>query len=523
MEQITSDYVVVGSGPAGAAIAELLSEDRGNSVVLLEAGDNNDEDQQITDSTFAPVLQNLFFPQYFWQGEGVPQDDLNNRTFRWTGGRLLGGSSSVNRQLYVRPTPAVIRRWQALLGPIWSVEEVIERFRRLERYNGRTDNPGARGFRGHLDVRQAPAVPTPTAVKLVRAIEQATGFQEVQDYNNPDTPIGPFTRNQYTQKPNGTRESASTAFLSHDVVDECGHGVRGRRLTVLTNSTVLRIVFDGRTACGVEFLWEGQRYFARARRKTIISAGIKSPHLLMVSGIGPGDELEEAGIDVVLDNPNVGQHLANHSIIPAVFSVNPDDPPVPPGDPNAHLVAGAFLPDPMRGSDPTLREVQIEPFFSGGSLIVGISPVQPRSRGSVRIQNGDPLKIELGDEGFLDDPEDLRILKDTFEIYIRTIATKLNAIDPKYQLLSPAPEVIDDEVRLESFIRQNLTLTFHEQSTLRMARSAAQGVVNARGEVFGVEDLIVADNSIIPFTVDGNTSAPSYLIGLTIAGLLLRH
>lgn len=523
MNNLVYDYIVIGTGPAGAAAAKTLSDDRRNSVLLLEAGENNDEDEPIRNSTFAPVLQNLFFPQYFWQGEGTPQEELNNRTFRWTTGRLLGGASSVNRQLYVRPTPAVFRRWQNLLGPLWSPRAVIRRFRRLEKYNGMTDNPEARGFRGRLDVRQAPADPTPTAQKLVLAIQLATGFPEILDYNNPETPIGPFTRNQYTQQPDGTRESSSTAFLSRDVVDEDGNGVNGRRLRVLTKSTAKRIIFNGKTAKGVEFLKEGECFEAYARKKVIVSAGIKSPKLLMLSGIGPDDELRAEGIPVVFNNPNVGKHMANHSIITAVFSANPNDPPVPPGDPNAHLTAGAFLPDPAPGTDQTLREIQLEPFFSNNTLIVGISPVHPKSRGTVRIQSDDPLKIELGDEEFLDNPDDLELLKNTFKIYIQNIALQLNLIDPQYQLLSPTLDIINNDVQLENFIRQNLTLTFHEQSTLRMARSAADGVVNFRGEVFGVENLVVADNSIIPFVVDGNTSAPAYLIGLTIAEQLLKE
>ena len=190
MDNCIYDYIVIGSGPAGATIAKTLSDNKKNSVLLLEAGENNDNDVAIRNSTFAPVLQNLFFPQYFWQGEGVPQEELNNRTFRWTGGRLLGGGSSVNRQLYVRPTNAVIRKWERLLGPLWAPKRVIGRFKELENYNGMTDNPKARGFNGRLDVRQAPVHPTAMAEKLALAIEQATGFKEILDYNNPKTPIG---------------------------------------------------------------------------------------------------------------------------------------------------------------------------------------------------------------------------------------------------------------------------------------------------------------------------------------------
>ncbi|NRT71886.1 GMC family oxidoreductase N-terminal domain-containing protein [Clostridium beijerinckii] len=518
MSNLEYDYIVIGAGTAGATIAKTLSDNRRNSVLLLEAGENDDEDEPIRNSTFAPVLQNLFFPEYFWQGEGVPQEELNNRTFRWTGGRLLGGSSSVNRQLYVRPTPAIFEKWQQLLGPLWSPQEAVRGFKELEKYNGITDNPAARGFNGRLDVRQAPVDPTQTAEDIVLAIEQATGFHRIIDYNNPNTPIGPFVKNQYTQKPNGTRESSSTAFLSRDIINEAGFGVNGRKLRLLTKSTALRIIFCNKIATGVRFLKEGKSYEAYARKKVIVSTGIKSPKLLMLSGIGPADELRSVGIPVIVDNPNVGHHLANHSIIAAVFSINP--PPPPPVDPNAHLIAGAFLPNPI-GINPTLREIQLEPFLSNSNtLVIGISPIQPKSRGSINIQANDPLKIELGDEEFLDNPADMELLKNAFRIYIQNIAKALN---PKYTLISPTLDIINNDTSLENFIRQNLSLTFHEESTLRMAPSKALGVVNFRGEVFGVRNLVVADNSIIPFTVDGNTSAIAYLIGLKIAQQLLEE
>ena len=115
------DYIVVGTGPAGATIAKTLSDNRRNSVLLLEAGENNDQDLPIRDAAFASaILVNQFFPQYFWQGQGVPQKNVDNRVFDWTCGRLLGGGSSVNYEQYVRPTPELMTKWEKLLGPLWS-------------------------------------------------------------------------------------------------------------------------------------------------------------------------------------------------------------------------------------------------------------------------------------------------------------------------------------------------------------------------------------------------------------------
>lgn len=157
------------------------------------------------------------------------------------------------------------------------------------------------------------------------------------------------------------------------------------------------------------------------------------------------------------------------------------------------------------------------------ALFIFIIYLHPKSRGSIKIQNNDPLKIVLADEGFLADAEDLAVIKDIYKTYIKGIAGRLSAIDPAYQLISPSLDIIDDDVRLEEFIKDDFALNSHQQSALRMAPSSRWGVVDRYGSVFGVNNLIVADDSIIPFTVDSNTSAPAFLIGYTIAKHLLKE
>ena len=522
-QKLTFDYIVVGAGPAGAVIAKTLSDDQKTSVLVLEAGGNYDQDKPIRDSTFAPELEEEFFPQYFWQGEGVPQKGLNGRTLEWTTGRLLGGGTSINGEQYVRPTSAVLKQWEKVAGPVWSPSRAVRRFKILEKYNGRTTNAAARGFHGRLDVRQAPVRPTAMARKLVSAIEQATGFREIADYNNPKTPLGPFTRWQLTQNPSGRRESSSTAFLSSDVITRSGRGVNGRKLRLISNSTVLRVLFSGKRARGIEFLREGKCIKAYARKKVIISAGINSPQLLMLSGIGPANLLKRAGIPVVFNNPNVGKSLRNHTLNFAVFAANPNDRGLPPNDPSALYVGGAFLPDPS-GKNPRRRAVQLFGVSSvKGRLTLGIIYLRPKSRGTIKIQNKDPLKIVLADEALLKNRDDLEAVKSIYKVYVKNIAARLSAIDPSYRLISPTMETINNDAKLEAYIKENFAHNHHQQSFLRMAPLRKGGVVDGRGNVHGVRGLVVADASIIPFTVDGNTSAPAYLIGYTIARQIQLH
>lgn len=522
-KSLSFDYIVVGSGPAGAVIAKTLADNKRSSVLLLEAGENKDNDIPIRDSAFALELEEEFFPNYFWQGEGVPQQNLDGRSFEWTTGRLSGGGSSINGEQYVRPTAAVLREWERLNGPLWSPRRALQRFKRLETYNGKTNNRNAHGYHGKINIRQAPANPTRMADKLTSAIERATGFTRILDYNDPKTPMGPFTRWQLYQQPDGRRESSSTAFLRSGIAPSAMIGSGDRKLRIFYKTTVLRVLFHGKCAVGAEFLKEGRRVRAYAKKKVILSAGINSPQLLMLSGIGPAADLKKAGIRVISDNPNVGKRLRNHTLNFATFTTNPEDRPLPRSDPDALYTGGAFLPDPTPGENPARRGVQLVGLGSDDSLTLAIIYLRPKSRGSIRIQSKDPLQIVLANEGFLDDPRDLETIKLIYRTYILDIASELSAIDGAYRLISPTIETIHDDAKLEEFIKQTFEHNHHQQGFLRMAPFKKGGVTDSRGRVHGVANLIVADASLVPFTVDGNTSAAAYLIGYTIAKQIRAH
>lgn len=519
----TYDFIVVGTGPAGSVVTKRLSDN--NSVLTLEAGGNFSNNKLIRDSQFAiPILLfQDFAPQFYIPGHGTPQKGAAGRTFPWTGGRLLGGGSSVNNQQYVRPSATVMSEWERLMGPIWSPPEETRRFRELENYNGRTTNPSARGRHGRLHIRQTQAPPTDMTRKITEAMSLASGFPEILDYNDPNTPLGPFTSYQLYQRPNGIRDSGDSAFLSSDVMTPDGQGVNGRRLEISFRSTVTRVLFEQNRAIGVEYLKDGKSMRAYARKKVVLSAGITSVPILMHSGIGPAKVLRKYNIPTVFDNPNVGRHYADHPAVAAIFTTNPNDHPHPLNDPNSLYQGGAFLPDPTPGSDRNRRGIQMFAQAGSGNVVaIGGILLQPKSRGDAIIQDNDPLKIPLMDQGYLTDPADLETFKNTYKVYIKGIAEQLAAIDPSYQLTSPSMDIINDDAKLEQYIKDNLAHGFHPQSMNRMSPSPDSGVVNAKGHVHGVKNLVIADDTIIPFTVDGNTSAPAFFIGSTIAEQLLK-
>lgn len=517
-----ADYVVVGMGAAGAGVAKLLSDNHDVSVIGIEAGKNQDDDAPITDSTKAFDLEPSYYATYFFQQEQQPEA-FNGEQYHYTTGFLWGGGSSINGEQYVQGTNKNYQRWEDLLGSRWSVKKIREAFHDLEDYNGRTNNPKARGTQGAVDIRQAPKKSTTMARKFVDAIAASTNFPEILDYNDPETPIGPFTRWQLYQQPNGSRESSSTAYLD-GIVSKGGQPFGKRNLIILSRSSVNRVLFDkNQKAIGVQFEKEGKIGKVFAKKKVILCTGIFSPKLLLLSGIGPRELLKSKGIPLVYHNPNVGENLVNHPIISAVFTANPDDVGVPDDDLNALYVGGAFLPNAKLDSDPSQRDIQLIGIsFEPGTFIVSALLINPKSRGHVKIQSNDCLKPLLATDAILDNADDLESFKDIFRVYIANLATKLGAIDPQYQLIVPTLDVINDDDLLTDYIKDNVDVAHHWMGSCRMAPKNEGGVVDEFGHVYGVKDLVIADDSIAPFPNDGNTSAPAFMIGRMIALQLIQ-
>lgn len=540
----TADYVIVGVGTAGGLLARQLSNDNETSVIALHSGENLTNNPLIkysknaiftvlatllgnpTFTQFPPSVQKQLqkfmgafsiLPALYERGETIPQPNADDRNLLWVLSLPEGGASSINAGAWVRGTNQLYAQWAPLAGPHWSVTRILKTFKQLEHYHGKSTDSDIRGHNGPLSVQQV-KYPSKFAKQFSRAVIKGTGFPFVLDYNDPNTPIGVSPQFQYTKRGHRGkyRVSSATAFLNKHIMTPEGFGVHDRKLRVLFNSFALRAIWEGNKAVGVEFIQNGVTKKVFANKGVIICAGLRSSTFLLQSGVGPQSLLQSLNIPVIFDNPNVGQGLADQPGIALLFTANPKDAPK---TPNNLFEQISFLPAP--GGDPTIRQVR----FATANPIPGIGLavldlVQPKSRGSITINSSNPQDPPVIDFGFLSNPDDLTLYQAAFTTYIKAINAALQSIDPLYQLIYPDPAIIDDPLLLTSFIQNAITSNMSFQSHCRMAPLSQGGVVDGTGHVYGVEQLIVADDSVVPQCMDGATMASAYLIAANIARLL---
>lgn len=564
-----ADYIIVGAGTAGATIAKMLSDNKSNSVIVLHNGKNLSQNPDIkyTKNAIFTVISTLFGPPLSQTGDTTPQPNVDDNELNWVMGLPEGGTSAINAGAWARGTDQVYSQWESFGGPEWSTTIIENLYRSLENYVGITSDPSTRGVGGPLNIRQVP-IPTPFSVKFTDAISVATGVPIVIDYNDPNTPIGASTRLQYTQSgANGRlRLSSANAFLNNKVVTSSGKGVNGRKLIVKTQSTALRTIWKGNKAIGVEYFQDGKIKKAYANKGVIVCAGLFSSAFLMHSGVGPKDVLEPLGIRVKYNNPNVGRALADQDLLIISWLTNPADTPISPGNTcspaqpfpkdisvnlntplflslssadqnqllntffcngfafpgNSIFAQIAWLPEPgSPGSNVRkVRFTSVNPFPGLAFTLVDL--VQPLSRGRITINSFNPFDPPVINDGMFTNPNDLDLYVQTFQTYIKQLNTTLNQMDKDYELFFPTPEIIDDTDLLKAFIKETVMSNQCWQGHCRMAPLSEGGVVNSRGSVYGVENLFVADDSIVPVAMDGTPMASAYLIAANIARLLLQ-
>ncbi len=524
------DYIIVGAGSAGCLLANRLSADPRCRVLLLEAG-GADRDANIQ---IPAAFSKLFRSPLDWGYDTVPQPGMNNRCLYQPRGKVLGGSSSINAMIYIRGHRADYDGWAALGNTGWDYASVLPYFRKHERNLEFKDE--YHGTAGELTVSPS-RHRHPISRDLLKAAQQA-GYPLNPDFNG--TGQEGFGFYQLTQE-NGHRCSAAAAFL---------HPIRQRgNLEVKTEAPVHRILLEDGRAVGVEYEQGGSVRRARLYRELILCAGsFNSPHLLMLSGIGDAKVLRQHGIKPRHHLPGVGKNLQDHLLAGAVYRTRRRDTldslerfPYSlkylaqfimgkRGMLTSNIAeCGGFL-----RSRPDLEAPDLQWHFSpgfflrhgfenpktGNGLGLGTTLIYPFSRGEVRLASNDPGEKVVVDPRYLSDPRDLETLLCGYRITERIMAQAAFApyIEDRYM---PLPEV-QEEAALKDYLREWSQSLYHPVGTCKMGKDE-KAVVDQQLRVHGLGALRVADASVMPVIIRGNTNAPVLMIAERLAEWLRQE
>jgi choline dehydrogenase len=517
------DYVVIGSGSAGGVVAARLTEDPSISVLLLEAGPEDDDDMIRLPAGFST----LFKTKWDWGYNTTPQKQLGGRRAYWPRMKALGGCSAMNAMIYIRGNRADYDEWRDAYGADgWGYDDVLPYFVKAEG-NTRLSGP-FHGTSGPLHVEDRRFTHELTHAFVDAAV--ATGFKPNDDFNGAEQEGAGLY--QVTCK-KGRRWSVADAYI---------HPNRNRsNFTVRTDAFVERIEMDGNRATGVTYRREGVRETVHADAEVVLSAGaIGSPQILMLSGIGPGGHLREMGIDVRVDSPGVGLNLQDHPVSVAMFFTKDVS------DLAEYLTVGNLLKAQKAGRGPLTSNVgeaggffrsrddldapdlqfHFAPtlFYDNGlhepvrrGITLGSTLVRVHSRGHLRLRSADPTWHPEIEVAYFDDGADLDAMiagyRKAFEVVAQgPIARHLNGpFEP------PTSDPTDDDI-VACISRMTQTL-FHPVSTCAMG-TIEGSVVGPDLRVHGVENLRIADASVMPAVPRGNTNAPTIMVGEKAADLI---
>jgi choline dehydrogenase len=518
-----ADYVIVGAGSAGCVLAARLTEDPAVSVTLLEAG-GRDKNRNIN---IPAAFGELFRTVDDWNYATEPEAGCDDRAMYWPRGKVLGGCSSINAMIYIRGNRLDYDGWRDAGCDGWGYDDVLPYFLKSEG-NTRGTSEFHNGA-GPLTVSEQRS-PSPLSLAYIEAAVQA-GLTRNIDFNGPSQDgAGMYAATQR----DGRRCSASKAFLKP--------AIKRRNLSVVTGALATRVVTERGLAIGVEAVVDGRRQLFRAEREVLLAGGsVNTPQLLLLSGIGPADELGEHGIDVLVDSPNVGRNLQDHVSVGASWHC-PDPVTLFNADKRLGNVASYMI--RKRGpftsvvaeaggfvrTDPGLDAPDLQLLFApamfldhgftdppGHGITLGPYLLTPKSRGSITLRSADPAQHPVIRANYYSDPSDLERMVAGLRISL-DIAAQPALVRYRSERFLPAPGDDSDEA-LRAHARARSETIYHPTSSAAMG-PADTDVCDPQLRVRGVSGLRVVDASVMPTVTRGNTNAPTIMIAEKAADLL---
>jgi len=533
------DFVIVGGGSAGCVLANRLSASGKWQVLLLEAGPADRNPFIHIPAGIIPVIRSDKLNWKFWT---TPQRNCGGRPMFWPRGRTLGGSSAINAMCYIRGHAWDYDHWASLGNEGWAYKDVLPYFRRGENFEALDRVPGAREFHGSggpLNVAEHRYV-NPLMDAFVEAAQQA-GYARTPDFNGAQQEgVGYY----HVMQKDGQRCSNARAFLTP--------ALNRPNLKVVTGAHAAKVLFENKRAVGVRYLRDGRYAEARARREVILSAGaIGSPQLLLLSGVGPRAQIEPHGIPLVHELPGVGENLQDHldihvtwkektrhaitlhwtslwrtlkGVFQYLFSGRS-------GELTSNLAqAGGFIKSDPAQPIPDLQwhivpfiysdhGQNLAPLFKHYAYTLLTCFLRPESRGSLRLASADPLAPPLIDANYLATPRDLEALVRGLKL-ARAVLAQPAFAPHGVEEMEPGAAVRSDE-QIRDYIRRRAETVYHPVGTCKMGRDA-MAVVDPRLRVHGLQGLRVADASVMPTLIGGNTNAPTTMIADKAADLILQ-